>query len=221
MSPQLNLVLFILSAFAMGFIAAIPIGATQLEIARRSLRGYYVSALMLVAGSVLSDSLYGVIAFFGIAPFLQDKGVIAMFRIVNAIILIGLGFWAFRESKVFSIEDKLAGRVLSRRHLSFITGFLLAVTNPLMIFWWLTGARIIMDAGIIKQLSVTDIIIFLAAGSLGIGSYLTVLAFGVYKAKKFLSSRGIRKLTSVFAVILFLLAGYFIYQASGSFFRIM
>ncbi|MFI5144568.1 MAG: LysE family translocator [Ignavibacteria bacterium] len=217
MSPQLNLILFVLSAFAMGFIAAIPIGATQLEIARRSLRGYYVSAMMIVAGSVLSDSLYGVIAFFGIAPFLQDKGVIALFRIVNTVILIGLGFWALRESKVFSIEDKLAGKILSRRHVSFITGFLLAVTNPLMIFWWLTGARIIMDAGIIKQLGQTDIIIFLAAGSLGIGSYLTVLAFGVYKAKKFISSGGIRKLTSVFGIILFLLAGYFIVQTVKGF----
>ena len=201
----------------MGFIAAVPIGATQLEIARRSLRGYYVSALMIVAGSVLSDSLYGVIAFFGIAPFLQDKGIIALFRIVNAVILIGLGFWALRESKVFSIEDKLTGRILSRRHLSFITGFLLAVTNPLMIFWWLTGARIIMDAGIIKQLGQTDIIIFLAAGSLGIGSYLTALALGVYKAKKFISTGGIRKLTSAFGVILFLLAGYFIFQTVQGF----
>ena len=217
MSTQLNLALFVLSAFAMGFIAAIPIGATQLEIARRSIHGYYVSALMLVAGSVLSDSLYGVIAFFGIAPFLQDKGVIALFRIVNAVILIGLGLWAFRESRVFSIEDKLAGRILSRRHLSFITGFLLAVTNPLMIFWWLTGARIIMDAGIVKQLGQTDIIIFLTAGSLGIGSYLTALALGVYKAKKFFSSGGIRKLTSVFGIILFLLAGYFIVQTVQGF----
>jgi len=217
MSPQLNLLLFISSAFVMGFIAAVPIGATQLEIARRSIHGYYVSALMIVAGSVLSDSLYGVIAFFGIAPFLQDKGIIALFRIVNAVILIGLGFWALRESKVFSIEDKLAGRILSRRHLSFITGFLLAVTNPLMIFWWLTGARIIMDAGIIKQLGHTDIIIFLAAGSLGIGSYLTALAFGVYKAKKFISTGGIRKLTSAFGVILFLLAGYFIFQTVQGF----
>jgi hypothetical protein len=74
-----------------------------------------------------------------------------------------------------------------------------------------------MDAGIIKQLGQTDIIIFLAAGSLGIGSYLTVLAFGVYKAKKFISSGGIRKLTSVFGIILFLLAGYFIVQTVQGF----
>jgi threonine/homoserine/homoserine lactone efflux protein len=201
----------------MGFIAAVPIGATQLEIARRSIRGYYISAMMIVAGSVLSDSLYGVIAFFGIAPFLQDKGVIALFRIVNAVILIGLGFWALHESRVFSIENSLSKLTLSRRHISFLTGFLLAVTNPLMIFWWLTGARITMDAGIVKQLGQTDTIIFLVAGSLGIGSYLTALAFGVYKAKKFFSSEGIRKLTFAFGIILFLLAVYFIVQTVQGF----
>jgi LysE type translocator. len=54
----------------MGFVAAVPVGATQLEIARRSLNGYFSSALMIMVGSVISDVMYGIIALFGIAPFL-------------------------------------------------------------------------------------------------------------------------------------------------------
>jgi threonine/homoserine/homoserine lactone efflux protein len=217
MFAQLNIVWLILSAFAMGFIAAVPIGATQLEIARRSIRGYYGSAMLLVAGSVLSDSMYGIIAFFGIAPFLNDAIVIAIFRIINALILIGLGLWALHESRVFSLEDSLTKLNLSTKHLSFITGFLLAVTNPLMIFWWLTGARIIMDAGIVANLAGHEMIIFLIAGSLGIGSYLTLLAAGVYKVKKFFSTGGIKKLTAAFGIMLFGLALFFLYQSAVTF----
>ena len=220
MGLQINIILLVLSAYLMGFAAAVPIGATQLEIARRSLNGYLKSSLMIVAGSVLSDTLYGVIAFFCIAPFLSDKIVIAVFHLLNSIILVLLGIWAIRESRVYNIENKIVKTALSKRHIALITGFSLAVTNPLMIFWWLLGSRMIIDFGIIKQFSQSEIIIFLIAGSLGIGSYLTLLSFGIYKVKRFFTIGGIRKITAVFGIILFGLAIYFIYQSALSFLSI-
>jgi threonine/homoserine/homoserine lactone efflux protein len=96
---------FIIVAYLMGFIAAIPVGATQLEIARRSLNGFPSSAAMLVAGSVISDTMYGVIALFGIAPFLQSPSVTMVFGFANAGILTALGIWALIESKK-NIKEK-------------------------------------------------------------------------------------------------------------------
>jgi hypothetical protein len=86
LSP-LNIILFALSAYAMGFLAAIPIGATQIEIAKRLLNGLTFSAIMIVAGAVISDFTYGVIALFGIAPFLQTPGIIAIFSLANSMII--------------------------------------------------------------------------------------------------------------------------------------
>jgi threonine/homoserine/homoserine lactone efflux protein len=209
-----NLILFVFSAYVLGFIAAMPVGATQLEIARRSLNGFPSSAMMIVAGSVLSDTMYGIIAFYGIAPFLQDKLVVALFWILNAVILIVLGIWAIRESRINIFERKRTLAILRKHNIAFLTGFFLAITNPLMIVWWLLGSRLISEIGIIYKFNSTDNLVFLASGALGIGSYLTMLAFGVFKAKKFFTEQGVRRLTFTFGALLMCLAAYFIFKTA-------
>jgi hypothetical protein len=54
---------------------------------------------------------------------------------------------------------------------------------------------------------------FSADGGLGIASYLSLLAYGVYRAKKFVSQQTIRRITIVFGVALLGLAIYFIVQS--------
>ena len=63
----------LIAIYIMGFFTAIPIGATQIEIAKRALAGHVKAALMVVLGSTISDVMYGFIAFFGIAPFLKER----------------------------------------------------------------------------------------------------------------------------------------------------
>ncbi len=206
--------LLVLSAYVLGFITAIPLGATQLEIARRSLNGYHFSALMIVVGSVLSDAMYGVIAFFGVAPFLQDSTVMAGFWIANACILIVLGISVIRQSSRRLTPDDLSNSVLPKKNIAFFTGFSLAVTNPLMVVWWLLGARIMSTLGLFKNADTADTLLFLIAGSLGIGTYLTLLTFGVYRAKRFLDDRFIQSATVIFGAILLCLAVYSVVQAA-------
>ena len=75
----MNTFLFLIVTYILGVFSAIPIGATQIEIAKRSLNSHMRAAYMVAAGSVCSDVMYGFIALFGIAPFLKDKNVIAIF----------------------------------------------------------------------------------------------------------------------------------------------
>ena len=204
---------FIAIAYLMGFAAAIPVGATQLEIAKRSLNGFPSSAVMLAAGSVISDAAYGVIALFGIAPFLQSPSATIIFSFVNAGILIILGFWALAESRKKIREDVKSKKILKKKNVAFITGFSLAVTNPIMIYWWLMGHRFLSDFNLIEWGKNPSTIVFLAAGSLGIGSYLILLTFGVYKIKKFFSFSTIKKITAYFGISLFLFAAYFLFKS--------
>jgi len=204
---------FIVIAYLMGFAAAIPVGATQLEIARRSLNGFPSSAVMMVAGSVISDAMYGAIALFGIAPFLQSPSVSVVFGFVNTGILIVLGIWALAESRKTIKENDKERNILRKKNISFITGFSLAVTNPIMIYWWLLGHNFISGFNLIEWGKDPSIIVFLAAGSFGIGSYLLLLTFGVYRIKKFFSMRTIKKITAYFGISLFLLAAYFLFKS--------
>lgn len=197
-----------MAVYAMGFATAIPVGPTQLEIAKRSLNGYLSSALMIIVGQLISDLLYGIIALFGIAPFLQHPKVVAIFWLLNAIILLVLAIWTIRQNNS-SLENLERSKIRLKKHnVAFLVGFSLAITNPLMIVWWLLGARILIDVGLVAKYTPVENVIFLSVGALGLGSYLALLAFVVLKAKGFFSEHTITRITVTFSVLLLGLAAY-------------
>ena len=206
-------------AFIMGFVAAVPVGATQLEIARRSINGYLSSALGVVAGAMVSDLMYGTIALFGIASFLQDPKVVAGFEAVSAVLCAALGIWAIREGRKSASANPPAGKLLRRRHTSVVTGFALATMNPLMIMWWLFGARVLKDFGVFPQYNTPSLVVYLLAGGLGIASYSVLLALAVYRAKKFCTERTIRRVSIGCGVALLGLAAYFAVRSAIAFTR--
>lgn len=198
-----------LVVYIMGFLTAIPIGATQIEIAKRSLNNQITAALMVVLGSVFSDVMYGFIALFGVAPFLQTQIVIAVFELVGAVILWILAFLTFKEVSKPHIMD-ITSSILKSRRLSFITGFSLAITNPMMILWWLIGVQVVKDLGLVGTFTLAISISFLFFGGLGLASYLTVLAMVVHWAKRFLPNRVMRRVYFVLGLLLVILSVYFL-----------
>jgi len=232
-STLFNTVLFLVCVYFLGFLAAIPIGASQIEVARRSLNGFLASALVVVTGSVSSDYIYGAIALYGLAPFLQSPEVQAIFWLVNAALMLIFGIGIFRESKYTgklltprvpkeAVEGMpvtehpsttAARRKLTSTRLAYITGFSLAFTNPMMIAWWLLAARFLKDLGVTGALTNTSKIFFLLAGGLGIGSYLSLFAIVIHRRHKSFSPKGARRVTRGFGVAMILFAIYFVVRS--------
>ncbi len=218
----------------MGFLAAIPIGASQFEVARRSLNGFLATAIIVVAGSVSSDFVYGAIALYGLAPFLQKPEVEAIFWLVNAALILVFAIGTLRESthtgkltvkknlqpaegslepSSLSEQESALGRKLSNRRLAYITGFSLAFTNPMMIAWWLLAARFLRDLGVINTLSNATRVVFLIAGCLGIGSYLTLFAVVIYRRHKSFSQKNASRVTRGFGIAMIFFAIYFVIRS--------
>jgi threonine/homoserine/homoserine lactone efflux protein len=222
--------LFLASVYILGFLAAIPIGASQIEVARRALNGFLVSALIVVAGSVSSDFVYGSIALYGLAPFLQKPMVEAIFWLVNAVLILVFAIVMLRESKPAK-EDKSGINLVTVEHsarqqsklgnlrLAYFTGFSLAFTNPLMIAWWLLAAKFLKDVGIANimgntpDLTNTTRVVFLIAGCSGIGSYLSLLAVIIHRRHKLLPQKNLRKITLGFGIAMILFAIYFVIRS--------
>ncbi|MEJ2637810.1 MAG: LysE family transporter, partial [Calditrichia bacterium] len=155
---------------------AIPVGATQVEIAKRSFNDRLFSAFMVVAGSVSSDMMYGFISLYGIAPFLRNKNVMVYFWLAGTIILWLLAFFTFRQvRKIHKIN--FHSRALKNRKLSYITGFSLAVTNPMMIFWWLFLFQLVRSLNLLEHHPSFYSAFFILFGGMGLASYLTLLAY--------------------------------------------
>jgi len=193
----------------MGFFTAIPIGATQIEIAKRSLNNHLRAAYMVAVGSVSSDVMYGFIALFGVAPFLKEKMVVAIFGLAATVILWLLAYFTFRDGKKANMLE-LTHPTLKSKRIGFVTGFSLAVTNPMMIVWWLIGVRIIKDFGLVMDFSPRISVMFLITGGLGLASYLFLLSNMLHWAKKFISNEIMKKVNYGLGVVLVLLSFYFL-----------
>lgn len=214
----MNVILFCLVVYVMGFLTAIPIGATQVEIAKRSLNGHLFAAWMVVVGSVMSDLMYGFIAFFGIAPFLINETIVSIFCLVGAVILLILAVITMRQNSGDQMQD-LNQKLLVNKKFSLFTGFSLAVTNPMMIFWWLIGERFVRDMGLVTHFTTGTKITFLLIGGAGLGSYLTTLSLMLHRAKKKFSGKTMRKLNLLLGFVLILISIYFFVSSVKGFWR--
>jgi threonine/homoserine/homoserine lactone efflux protein len=207
-------ILLVLAGYVMGFLTAIPPGATQIEIAKRAFDDKLHAAYMIVFASALSDTMYGCIALFGIAPFMEYRIVQAIFWMGGTAVLAVLAVVTFR--RVPGTQDpevNMTDETSSRLSVSFVTGFSLAVTNPMMIFWWLGGSRIIMDAHIVEQFNLFHTVLFLVAGGLGLASYLSTFAHVLKWIKRYLSQKSMKKITIGMAVAFVVLAIYFLVRS--------
>ncbi len=208
----MDTVFFLLITYVMGILTAIPIGATQIEIAKRSLNNHRRAAYMVAAGSVCSDVMYGFIALFGVAPFLKHKIVIAVFGLAATLILWVLAYFTFRDGSNKNMLE-LSNTAIKSKRISFVTGFSLAVTNPMMIFWWLIGMRIMRDLDLVTNFDTKITVLFLVAGGLGLATYLIALSNILHWAKKFISNEMMKKVNFSLGIVLVLLSFYFLFSA--------
>lgn len=199
-------------AYVLGFFAAIPIGATQVEIAKRAMADRLDTAGMVVVGSVASDIMYGAIALFGLAPFMSDTHVVGVFALIGAAVLLVLAFFTFRHVAQ-AAELNTGSPAVRSRPLSLVTGFSLAVTNPPIMFWWLVGVKIAQDLGLADTFTPRVSALFLVFGGLGLGSYLSLLAVIVRRIKHMISARAQHRMHVVLGILLLALAGYLLVTA--------
>ncbi len=211
--------LFLIAAFILGCLAAVPAGPVQIEVLRRSINGNLKASLMVVLGAFFVDIAYGVIAFFGIAPFLENNRVMAIFWLAGGLILAVLGVLSILHG-LKDHETVKPPAHLKRKRWAFLSGLTLSATNPVMVLWWLSGARIFQDAGLIRDFNAEIALSFLAAGSLGLASYLSGLSLFIYWAKKFISARTLRRINIFFGILLIGTALYFLYTSFHSLLKV-
>ena len=205
-------IVFVIAAFIMGFLAAIPAGPVQIEVARRAINDHLRSSLMVILGAFTVDVLYGVIAFFGIAPFLQKEIVMAIFWLIGGIILLFLSYMIIKHSsRQHAINPNKVH--LMRKRWGFISGLTLSIVNPMLIFWWLMGQRLFMDIGLTDNFTTSIAVSFLAAAAIGLASYLTLLSLFLCWTKKFIPPNKMRWINLFFGIALVLIAFYFILRS--------
>ncbi len=187
-------VLFLLITFIMGFLSAIPIGAVQIEVATRALHGHLRAAISVSLGSLTADFIYGAVAIFGLLPLLKKKSIMAYFWLFGGLLLIWLGYTVIKHGLDYFNLERPRKR-LKHRGIAFVTGLLLALSNPMMILWWLLGERVLVELGLVKDFTGSTGVTYLLTGCLGMITYPVFLALTLYWLKHFLSPKLIMRIT--------------------------
>ena len=138
MSQQLLVLPF---AYGLGFLAAIPIGASQVEVVKRALAERYHSALLSAAGSVTSDMTYGFLALFGLARFLDNHIFLAGFHWTASVILMALARLTWRQSA--GALDSSGSAAWHGGRACYLAGVTIGISYPPIMLSWLMGAALL------------------------------------------------------------------------------
>ncbi len=199
--------LFAAVAYILGLISAIPVGAVQIEVARRAVHGHLKSAMVVVLGAVLVDAFYGGVALFGILPVLRERHTMALFWLFGSLFLVYLAFVLFNQGTSEHHFNR-GKKTLRKKNVSFFTGLGLSLMNPMMIFWWLLGERIFVELSLVEEFTPSRSIEFIVLAASGMFTYATSLAVGLYWLKRFIPQRTLMRFTLASAVVVLLFACY-------------
>ena len=125
---------FVVAAI-ISFWGSLQLGLVNVAVIETTLHKGRTHGIWLAIGGVLPEIPYTLIAIFGanyvdkIEEYKQDLGIAV------GLILLGLGLFYFFKKPTYS-GSKKGVPTSSKSHSSFIKGFLLALANPQLIFFW-------------------------------------------------------------------------------------
>ena len=132
---------FIISAFILGIVVAIPPGSVTIIACQRALQIGFRNSLYFTLGSCLSDIFYLALVYFGVANFIASNNVykiILWFVSGSVLFLIG-------GSSIYSIinNKQKSGAIdnyQQNRFSTFISGIVVTLSNPMTIIGWIVIA---------------------------------------------------------------------------------
>lgn len=170
MSRDVGVILF---AYGLGFLAAIPVGASQVEVVKRALARRYGAALLSAAGTVTSDMMYGCLALFGVARFLDSPSVLTRVQWAAGTVLVALSVLTWRQSRQVFVSDEQAR--WTGGGISYLTGLTIGLSYPPIMLSWLMGMTFVKGIMLVDSFRPSLAIGFVLAGGAGLYSYMAVL----------------------------------------------
>ncbi|MBI3586353.1 MAG: LysE family transporter [Ignavibacteriales bacterium] len=180
-----------LKGLIIGFSLAVPIGPIGIMCIRKTLAEGHLSGLVVGAGAATADAIYGCIAAFGLTV-VSDL----LISQESWLRLVGGGFLLFLGVKTFLAHPENESTTANGKGLigSYISTFLLTLTNPLTIFAFV---------GIFAALGLGNGLSYFTAWTLVLGvftgscSWFLFLSYSVTLFRKKFSSVGIRWLNKI------------------------
>ena len=190
--------IFFLKGLIIGFAMAVPIGPIGVMCIRKTLNEGHPRGLIIGLGAATADSLYGSIAAFGLT-FISDVIASQTFwlSLVGGGLLLFLGIRTLRAKRkdpIIPFDNKGLLR-------SYISAFLLALTNPLTIFAFVAAFAVF---GLGHRLNIISACILVLGVFIGSCLWFLALSYIATFFRKKLDSGGLRWVSRISGGLLIL-----------------
>jgi threonine/homoserine/homoserine lactone efflux protein len=190
--------IFFIKGLIIGFGMAVPIGPLGIMCIRKTLAEGHSRGLMIGIGAATADSLYSSVAAFGLT-FISDVIASQHFwlRLVGGSLLLYLGIRTFRAKRKDPTIPVINKRLLE----SYVSAFLLALTNPMTFFAFVA---VFAAFGLGHKLNVISACILVIGVFTGSCLWFLTLGFVATLFRKKLDAGGLRWVNKISGVLIIL-----------------
>lgn len=190
--------IFFLKGLIIGFAMAVPIGPLGIMCIRKTLAEGHSRGLVIGLGAATADSLYGSIAAFGLT-LVSDVITSQQFwlRLAGGALLLFLGIRTFRAKRkdpIIPFDNKGLLR-------SYVSAFLLALTNPMTIFAFVA---VFAAFGLGDRVNIISASILVLGVFTGSYLWFLTLSYAATSFRKKLDSGGLRWVNRVSGALIIL-----------------
>lgn len=209
---------FMISAFVLGVVVAIPPGSVTIIACQRALQFGFRNSLYFTFGSCLSDIFYLALVYFGVANFIASNDIYKIILwFVSGAVLVFIGGTSIYSLSNKKEHAKTIDNYQSSRLATFISGIVVTLSNPMTIVGWIVVAGnfyLIWNEKYprIRNHGILTIIIIM----LGVLIYFLPLTYIVSRLGKMLKEKFINMLILVGNIFLILFGGMAFYYAVKS-----
>lgn len=119
---------------ALGVTLSAPIGPVSLEMIKRGLNSGFWQAFIVRLGGAVGNTLCLVAAYFGLGLIMKSPTLTTTCSLLGSLVLVYLGLKSFMGPSKKLLPHEAAGNYGLANGL--ITGFVLALLNPVSIVFW-------------------------------------------------------------------------------------
>lgn len=200
----------IFTYFFLGVSLAAPIGPVKATLLNTGLKNGFFHAWYFGLGALATDILYMLMVYFGLVQFIDSPLMKIILWSFGCFVLIYTGIENLLTLK--KVELVLKFKKTTRLRHSILSGFIMALLNPLTILFWL-GIYGSILAGSSETLTGYEVIVYSMAILVGISLVDITMATISSGARKFLTSTLLKTISILSSLAMIGFGIYFGIQA--------
>ena len=196
------------SYFLLGITLAAPIGPVNSARIDKGIKNGFFHAWVVGIGSMIADGIFMLLVYLGFVQFITIPYVQIFLWLFGGFVLIYTGVESMMRVNKLSLDDYRTKGSLSK---SFLTGFIMSITSPLSILFWI-GIYGSVLAKTVSTSGTTSLIVYSSMIFLGLTFWDLAVAFLTTGFRIFLNDTSLKIISAISGLSLLGFGAYFAYQ---------